>query len=165
MYRERFAEIGEEEGVPLEVKELQLHEEAPLPGRRNRTELSREADIITTIDPSERLAAFVLGTVSQQPHMRSVFAYSSQEALEDAYQALGTAKVPVLITREVRMGLIILLERNTSLRMVPKMFGFVYRNEDQLSHAVRQALRYPNCKDVKAEWHSLTGESSSPHTG
>ncbi|MDD5750950.1 MAG: hypothetical protein PHS73_00330 [Candidatus Peribacteraceae bacterium] len=165
MYRERIAEIGEEEGVPTEVKEHQLDDELPLPSRRSRRELMQEADVITAIDPPVRLAAFVLGAVSQRPNMRSVFAYSSRDALEDAYEALGTTKVPVLITREVRVGMIILLERETSLRMIPKMFAFVYRHEDQMTHAVRQALRYPDCKDVAAEWHSLTPATSALHTG
>lgn len=94
--------------------------------------------------------------------MRAVFAFSSRDGLEDAYEAIGTAKVPVLITREVRVGLIILLERDVSLRMVPKMFAFVYHNEGQMNAALTQAFRYPDCRDVAAQWHTFTPETSAP---
>lgn len=163
-FRERVSEIAEEEGIAMEMKEHQLHEGAALPSRESRRALREEADILTTIDPPPHLAAFVLGTVHEQPHMRSLLAYSTRDALEDAFALMGTAKVPVLITREVRVGLIILLERETSLRMIPKAFAFLYRNEEQMDAAVTQALRYPDCADVASPWHTVTPETSFPHT-
>ncbi|MFH0851325.1 MAG: hypothetical protein V1876_01090 [Candidatus Peregrinibacteria bacterium] len=162
-FREKIAEIGEEEGIPTEIQEHQLHQAVALPGRGHRRALRKEADIITTIDPPPHLAAFVLGTVHEQPNMRFLLAYSTRDALESAFDLIGTAKVPVLITREVRVGLIILLERETSLRMIPKVFAFLYRNEDQMHTAVTQALRYPDCRDVAAQWHSFMPETSFPH--
>jgi len=163
-FRERVIEIAAEEGIPTEIQDHQLHEESVVPGRGNRRTLQEEADILTTLDPSPHLAAFVLGTVHRQPRMRSLLAYSTREALEDAYNLIGAAKVPVLITREVRVGLIILLERETSLRMIPKAFAFLYRNEGQMQTAVTQALRYPDCTDIASQWHTFNPATCAPHT-
>ncbi|MDD5041649.1 MAG: hypothetical protein PHX87_04565 [Candidatus Peribacteraceae bacterium] len=151
-------------GIPTVIQDYQLREDVPIPGRQNRRCLRQETDIITTIDPPRELSAFVLGTVQGEPRMRAVIAFSTREGLEDAYDALGSAKVPVLITREVRRGLIILLERETSLRMVPKMFAFVNRNEEQRDYAITQAFRYPDCADIPGQWHTFTSETSSPRS-
>jgi|GEM_PF-6487169 len=156
-YRRRIEEIADEKGVPLTIQDHQLIDENGVPSTRTRRQIRHEADIITTVDPSPQLASFVIGTVTQNPQARSVFAYSTRDGLEDAFEVIGTAKTPILITHEVRRGMIILLEREVSLRMLPKAFAFLYRDEGQMDAALSQAFLYPDCKDIEGRWQSCQG--------
>lgn len=148
-YRRRMEEIADEKGVPVTIQDHQLHDHTGVMGTRTRRQILREADIITTVDPSPQLSSFVIGTVSQQPQARSVFAYSTRDGLEDAFDVIGTVKTPILITHEVRRGMLILLEREVNLRMLPKAFAFLYQDEEQMDAALSQAFLYPDCKDIE----------------
>ncbi len=151
-FQERILEISDQLGIRAHIEEYQLFEEGEPPGRQQRKTLENDAQIVTTIDPSDTLIAYIHGMILKKPDMRAVLAFSKSENMESSYAVLGTSKIPCYEarTQEVRVRDIIIVERTVEKKMLPKIFAFPQKNEVQMAHAVRQSLRFPYCDQLRA---------------
>jgi len=149
-FRDQMAAVADNLGMQVSVHEFQLHAVSDIPGQRH-LKLIQEADVITTIDPSEALIAYIRGAVVNHPQMRAVIACTTDQEMESLFTVLGTTKCPVLErkAKEVLNGSIISIQHKVERREVPKMFAFPHDKQDRMKHALTQALRFPHCNTVQ----------------
>lgn len=149
-YRERLAEVANAVEVPIAVEERQLFLDNGTPGKHFRNTLD-DFDVITTLDPSQKMKGMIAGYMHNSPGHRVVLAFSSQEELENEYQNLGAMKTPCfrLIVEELREGIIYVGEtRQLEQCNLPRCFGFYYKDEKNMNTALQRALLFHQGKPI-----------------